>query len=274
MDMYVGVDIGGTKTLIAALNDQGVIVETLRFPTPAKYPDFLDKLREATGALKGQNFRAGSVAAPGHVDRDRGRVGYFGNLHWQHTPIQADTEKLFRCPMLIENDANLGGLSEAMLLPADKRILYITVSTGIGTGFIEQRHIIPELADSEGGQMLLEHHGKLTKWEDFASGRAIVARFGKKASDITDAQTWQRIAHDLALGFIELMAIAQPDVIVVGGGAGAYFERFEQFLRAELERYKNPLIKMPELRKAARPDEAVLYGCYDLARMAYGRDAA
>lgn len=272
--MYVGVDIGGTKTLVAALDDRGVIGEMIRFPTPPKYEDFIKQLHDTVDALKVQDFRAGCIAVPGEIDRERGVGKDMGNLPgWQRVPIQKDTEKVFQCPILIENDANLGGLSESMLLPADKRVLYITVSTGIGTGFIERRQIIPELADSEGGQMLLEYHGKLTKWEDFASGRAIVARFGKRASEITDDKTWHRIAHDLALGFVELMAIAQPDIIVIGGGVGGYFGRFEQFLQAELEHYKNPLVKIPELRKAARPDEAVLYGCYDLARMTYGRDA-
>ena len=273
--MYLGVDIGGTKTIIAALDDHGVISEMIRFPTPANYDEFIDKLRDTRGALNTHEFRAGGVAVPGTIDRERGVGTDLGNLPlWHHVPIQKDAEQNFQCPVVIENDANLGGLSESMLLPRDKRVLYITVSTGIGTGFIEQRQIIPELADSEGGQMLLEYHGKLVRWEDFASGRAIVARFGKKAADISDDRSWRRIAHDLALGFMELMAIAQPDIIVIGGGVGGCFSRFEGFLHMELEKYKNPLVKIPELRQAARPDEAVLYGCYDLARMTYGKNAA
>src|SRR5581483_589643 len=196
----------------------------------------------------------------------------FGNLKWHHVPIQADAESIFRCPMLVENDANLGGLSESMLLPPDKKVLYVTISTGIGTGFIDRQHIVPELADSEGGHMLLPFQGKRIFWESFASGHAIVRRFGKKAADITDKTIWHRIAHDLALGFIELIAIAQPDIIVIGGGVGSYFERFEPYLMYELQQYKTPLVRLPVLRKAARPEDAVLYGCYDLAHGAYGSD--
>jgi glucokinase len=193
-----------------------------------------------------------------------------GNLPWHDEPLQADAEKIFNCPLMIEHDSALGGLSESMLLPENKRVLYVTISTGIGTGLIDHRSIVPELADSEGGQMLLEYRGKHVKWESFASGRAIVERFGKKAAEIDDDATWQRIAHDLAQGFIELIAITQPDIIVIGGSVGRYFDRFKVFLEQEVTKYRNPLVPIPAFQQAVRPDDAVLYGCYDLAMAHYG----
>jgi glucokinase len=270
--MFAGVDIGGSKTLVAALNDNGVIAEKFRFKTPADYSLFLKELKQAVSTLKTTDFKAGCVAVPGKVDRKRGIGEYFGNLSWHNVPIQADAEKIFQCPILIENDANLGALSESMLRPKDKRLLYMTISTGIGTGFIINRTIDPELADSEGGQMVLEYHGKRVPWEDFASGRAIVERFGKKAKEITDEKTWRRIAYDLSLGFFQIIAIAQPDIIVIGGGVGDYFDRFKPYLLEELKRYNNPLVTIPEIQKATRPEEAVIYGCYDLAHKHYGTD--
>ncbi|HEY9713922.1 MAG TPA: ROK family protein, partial [Chroococcales cyanobacterium] len=179
----MGVDIGGTKTFVAALDDAGVITEKVRFPTPRAYAEFVSKLKETAAALQTKNFRAGCAAVPGSIDRQRGIARRLGNLPWRDVPLQEDAEHIFACPILLEHDAALGGLSEAMLLPKDTKVLYITISTGIGTGFIDHQHIIPDLADSEGGQMLLEYHGKPTKWEDFASGRAIAARFGKQAVD-------------------------------------------------------------------------------------------
>lgn len=268
--MYAGVDIGGTKTLVAAIDDNGVIVKTIKFSTPQDYSAFLDQLKEATTALGEIDFRAGCIAVPGKVDRTRGLALRFGNLKWKPMPLQADAERIFNCPMLLEHDSALGGLSESKLLPADKLVLYITISTGIGTGLIDHQHIIQSLADSEGGQMLLEYHGKRMKWESFASGHAIVERFGKKAADITDTTTWRRIAHDLAQGFIELIAVTQPDIIVVGGSVGRYLDRFKEPLVEEIRQYHNPLVPMPEIRGAARPDEAVVYGCYDFAREHYG----
>jgi predicted NBD/HSP70 family sugar kinase len=268
--MYVGVDIGGTKTLLASLDDNGIITQKVQFPTPATYDEFLLQLKAAAVSLDVKNFRAGGVAAPGHIDHKHGIARSFGNLTWQDIPIQADAEHIFHCPIVIENDAKLGGLSESMLLPSDKRVLYVTISTGIGTGLIEHQAIVPALADSEGGHMILNYHGKWAKWESFASGRAIAKRFGKKASEITDEATWQRIAHDLAQGFIELIAIMQPDIIVIGGSVGQYFDKFKDFLVTEVKKYPDPLLPTPQFIPASRPNDAVIYGCYDLAKAQYG----
>jgi predicted NBD/HSP70 family sugar kinase len=159
-----------------------------------------------------------------------------------------------------------------MLLKNNERVLYVTISTGIGTGIVVNQTIDPVFADSEGGQMPLEYNGKLVIWEDFASGRAIVERFGKQAKDIDDPKIWQRIAHDLARGFIELIALTQPSIIVLGGSVGVYFEKYEKFLKAELAKFDNPLVPIPPIRQAARPELAVIYGCYDLARSRYGHN--
>lgn len=268
--MYVGVDIGGTKTVVASLDDTGVITERVQFPTPKDYDSFLSELSKAANQLTVKDFHAGCVAVPGRIDREAGLVLHLGNLPWERVPLQANAVRIFNCPFILEHDGVLGGLSESMLLPADKRVLYVTISTGIGAGLIDHRSIVPELADNEGGHMPLEFHGERTQWESFASGRAIVKRFGKKAAEIEDATTWKRIAHDLSQGFIELIAIMQPDIVVVGGSVGRYFDRFKDYLVAEIMRYHNPMVPTPVFRAAQRPDDAVLYGCFDLAKSHYG----
>lgn len=268
--MYVGVDVGGTKTLLAALDDAGVITEQAKFPTPKLYDDFLEQLAGTFAGFATKDFRAGTIAIPGTLDRKHGRALRLGNLSWKNIPVQHDAERLFGCPMAVENDAKLAGLSEAMLLKKTHHVvLYITISTGIGTALIVDGKIDTNIGDGGGRTIMLEHKGKLMAWEDFASGRAIVERFGKRAADITDTKTWQIISHDLAKGLIHLIAITQPQAIVIGGGVGTYFDRFQPLLEAELEKYKLPMVTLPELMAAQRPETAVLYGCYDLAKQAY-----
>jgi len=270
--MYLGIDIGGTKTLLASLNNDGVITESLRFETPKKYDDFKQLLANTVVDLSTKEFVACGVGVPGKVDRKRGIGLAMGNLPWQNVPLESDIKKAVRCPVILDNDANLAGLSEAMLVKhAYDRVLYVTVSTGIGTGIIVDQKIEPAFADSEGGQMLLEHNDKLEPWEDFASGSAIVQRYGKKARDITDEATWKHISHDLALGLIDLIAVMQPQVIIIGGSVGHYLDRYKEHLLAALRRYEMPLVPIPPIIKAKRPEEAVIYGCYDLAKSVYGK---
>ncbi len=269
--MYLGIDIGGTKTLVASITNEGVITQRHKFHTPKHYSEFLAEVMTALEELEHKEFIAAGVAAPGKIDRDRGVVIAFANLPWTNIALRHDIEKISKCPVVIENDAKLAGLSEAMLIKEYDKVLYITVSTGIGTGLIVKQKIDEGMEDSEGGHILLEHHGKLVAWEDFASGRAIFKRFGKKASDIEDKKTWRIIAHDIAIGLIDQIAMMQPDAIVFGGGVGSHFDKFGEFLREYLDEYKYPLFTVPVIKKAERPTLAVLYGCYDLALQRYGK---
>jgi predicted NBD/HSP70 family sugar kinase len=196
------------------------------------------------------------------IDREHGIGKAFGNLPWINAPIQHDVTAILKCPIVVENDAKLAALSEAMLLKDRfKTVLYVTVSTGIGYGLVKSGVIDTTVGDGGGRTILLEHNGKMMPWEDFASGR--------KAMDIKDEPTWKKISSDLAKGFIELIAVTQPEVIVIGGGVGNYFDRFSKFLKDDIDKYAIPIIDMPLLIEAKRPDEAVVYGCYDLAKQVY-----
>ncbi len=253
--------------MVAALTNDGQIHESAKFPTPAEYEDFLPVLRDTVVNLTTKDFRAGAIGAPGQIDHKRGVFKAGGRLGWRNEHLVRDIERITHCPMLVENDAKLAGLSEAMLLK-DKhaRVLYLTVSTGIGGGLIIDQAIDRSMDDTEPGHMMLQRGTRLVKWEDFASGKAIFERYGKKASDINDEATWRAIAKDLAVGFIDLIAVMQPDVIVVGGGIGTHLPKFHDLLVAELKHYETPLVHIPPVVQARRPEEAVVYGCYDLAR--------
>lgn len=269
--MYIGVDVGGTKTLVAVLTNDGVIVESHKFSTPPNYKNFLLELQHTLAHMEHKEFVAGGAGIPvSNLNRDTGRAINFGNLPWHNVLVQHDLEKIFHCPFVVTNDAKMASLSEAMLLK-DKytRVLYVTISTGIGYALTVNSTIDENVGDAGGRGIMLEHKGKLQAWETFASGKAIAARYGKRAEDIHDEATWKAITRELTQGFLELIAIMQPEVIVVGGSVGNYFERFKPFLDAELKKYETPLMPIPVLRKASRPEEAVVFGCYDLAKATF-----
>lgn len=270
--MYLGVDVGGTKTLVGVLDEHGKIVEQIKLPTPKKYDHFLLELKHTQANLKKDyEFKAGGIAIPGRIDRRHGRAIALGNLGWKNANVQYDLERIFDCPLVIENDANLAALSEAQLHKDAETVLYITVSTGIGTGVTYQQKLAEPLLDIEGGHLRLPFHDKLMRWEKFASGRAITEHFGKKAEDLPAGDpAWKIIVRNLSLGMFELIAITQPDLIIVGGSVGHYFNRFGKLLNAELKKHEMPVVPIPPVIEAERPELAVIYGCYDIAKQVYG----
>ena len=265
---YLAIDIGATKTLCAAFSADGRLLLTHQFPTAKNYPKFLKDLGKVVREeFEHYQFTEVCCAVPGRIDRKAGIGEVFGNLTWRNVPIKEHLKRLIHTAVWIENDANLAGLSEAILVQKKyKRVLYLTLSTGIGDGFIINGKIDPTLADSEAGQMMIEHRGRIAAWEDFASGRALKSRYGQLAKDIEDPLIWDTYAKDVAAGLNELLAVLQPEVVIIGGSVGNQLEKFADGLKRELADHPNKMVDIPPIIKAQRPKDAVIYGCYELIK--------
>lgn len=272
--MYLAIDIGGSKTLLGVFTDKGNLKESLRFATPKQYDDFLASLHRNLRLLQTDDFRAVGVAIPGILDQSREIGLTFGNLSWERVPIRNDVEKLLKAPCIVENDARLAGLSEAKnIMKKYKKVLYITISTGIGYSLIVNGVINQSIGTSGGRGMVFEHNGRSMPWEEFASGKAITKQYGLRASDIDDPTIWKAIVRNFAVGITELIATLQPEVVIFGGGVGAHFDKFGSLLQTELKRFATPMTPVPPLLMAKRPEEAVIYGCFELAKDEYGHAA-
>ncbi len=261
--MIIAVDTGGTKTLIARFSEKGGITKRTTFPTPQNQKDYLVQLKETLHTLiKDTPPKALSIAIPGLVRN--GVVVWCGNLPWKNFPIVTELQQEFPgIPIYIENDANLGGLAETRALsPMPDSCVYVTISTGIGTGVIEYGHIDHATRHSEGGHMLVEFDGLVQKWENFASGKAIYTTYGKYARDITSERTWRQITDRISRGFLALIPVIQPDVIIIGGSMGTYFNKYGTQLSRLLAEKLPDHIPCPRVVAARHPEEAVVYGCY------------
>jgi glucokinase len=261
--MIVAVDTGGTKTLITLFSRDGVAGKQIKFPTPKDKNDYLSALKETLiSNYGGQRIEALVIAMPGIV-KD-GVAIWCQNLGWKNFDIAAAMKGVLgSTPIFIENDANLAGLAETRSRnPMPISSLYVTVSTGIGTGVTTNGVIDPGLRNSEGGHMLVEFDGEVHQWELFASGKAIYETYGRYARDIDDKKTWDEIADRISRGFLAAIPLIQPDVIILGGSIGTYFDHYAPKLREILKHHLPDHIPCPKLVTAKHPEQAVIYGCY------------
>ncbi len=263
--MLVTIDTGGTKTLISSFGRDGKMGESIKFPTPgdpAEYTKTLQKVvRERYGS---SHVDAIVIAMPGVIVD--GIVRWAPNVGhgWQNVPIMHMLQNLLPgVPVLLENDVKLAGLGEARAMrTTPTSVMYISISTGIGIGVIENGKIDQAMRKSEAGHMLIEYDGRVQQYEAFASGRAIVQVYKKFAREITSKRTWHQIADRMSRGLLVLIPIIQPDVVVFGGSVGTYFERYGEDLAEILTRHLPDHIPCPQLVQAKHPEEAVVYGCY------------
>lgn len=269
VSMYLAIDIGGTKTLIAVFNASGKVLEQVKFPTPSEYKSFLKVLEENVAKVATEKLSKAVVAVPGLLDLRSGKVVNLGNLPWHNRPIRKDISKALKgLPVIIENDARCAGLAEAKYLKSRyKKVLYLTISTGIGGALMHNGRIVSELRDTEMGKMPLVFEGNIRHWESFASGKAIVERYGKQASDIDDAKSWEEIGERVAYGVGVLCSIFQPEAIVFGGGAGKYSAHFKKPIDKYLRAHLHAIVKRPKaLVTAKNKENGSIYGCFELAR--------
>jgi predicted NBD/HSP70 family sugar kinase len=269
--MIVSIDIGGTKTLIASADKNGQILNKSKFPTPQDYNEFVLELTNQAQKLAGSELISIiSIAVPGRINRKLGIIEVLGNLPWKNKTIISDVStSLSVTKVIFENDANLAALSEANTLEnVNQKILYITFSTGVGTGYVVNGILEPNLLDGEGGRMVLEHNGIIAVWESFASGKAIVEKYGKLARDLEDERAWREIARNMAIGIANNCAVFTPDTVIIGGSVGAYFYKYEKLLLEEMSRLipMQKSVPMPKIVGAKNPEEAVILGCIILAR--------
>jgi len=261
--MLVAVDTGGTKTLVASFLEDGTIGEQFKFPTPKNTVEYVALLRETLETHFGnQDVEAIVVGLPGII-KD-GIAIWCNNLKWSNFDVRTALKGVLgNAPIFVDNDANLAGLAETRQLKVIPKLsLYVTVSTGIGSGIITNGVINSALQGSEAGRSLVEYDGAVREWESFASGQAIFKVYGKFAKDIHSKRTWHQIADRISRGFLAVIPTLQPDVIIIGGSIGTYFDQYAKDLTGLLKEHLPAHIPTPKIVQAQHPELAVIYGCY------------
>ena len=259
--MIIAIDTGGTKTLVAAFEADGSLRERVKFPTPRDQTEYIDMVvREAQKLLSGDEPEAISVALPG-VIREQVAV-VCKNLNWHNFDVLAELKSYWpEVPMYLENDANLGAVGAARLTePLPHKLLYLTISTGVGGGVVIDGGIDTTLTDAEFGDQVLEYNGRLTDWERIASGHALFSLYPDELTEETATETKQEMARRIARGLLALLPVLRPDVVAFGGGLGAKYHLLEPFIHQELAVL--PPHYLPEIITAPHPEEIVIYGCY------------
>ncbi len=248
--MYLAIDIGGTKTLIALFSRRGRVIRRRKFKTAQGYKSFMRDLETNLEGFRLRRIKAVTVAIPGLVQKNYSVK--FGNRNWRDIDLIGLLRKLFNCPIWFENDANLASLYEGYRLPG--KTVFLTFSTGIGGGVVEKNRILPESNDLEPGHVVYEYDGAKREWEDIAAASAIENHYHvDRATDLRKKDTIQDIAKRMSLGLPDIIKQYQPDTIVLGGPMGRIFRLYEPYLPKDLG---------VKLRRPRRPNESVIYGCF------------
>lgn len=271
--MYLAIDIGGTKTMLALFSPCGLCLKRLKFPTdssPAAFTKSLHlHLRDfMPNAFCRRHVRAITVAIPGVVKIEPNSCSFkFGNLDWPHIDLIAPIKKLFDAKIFFANDANLATLYETTRFRRKQgKSVYLTFSTGIGGGIAKDGKLLKSSDTFEPGHVKYTFQDATKEWEDLASAKALIEAYQIPSLQnlILDDIHLEDLIARLSLGLIDIIDQESPETIIIGGPLAFLFRKIKQPLLASL---KNSIhAEHLKLQKARRPTESVIYGAYLYAK--------
>ena|SRR5690625_216463 len=271
MKNSIGVDIGGTKVAIGIVNETGLVKEQSIIPTDLSISpfDMISKINVeikniiTQAGLKQEDITGIGIGAPGPLDSKNGMILCPPNLPtWKDIPIQKWVEDEFSIPVKLENDANAAALAEKWIGAGQKNddFIYMTVSTGIGSGIISDGKLLHGrkgnagdvghiVVDPSFGQCTCGQYGCL-EW--IASGTAI-AREGSKimGEKLTTAEVFNlydqnhpdiipymnRVFNVLGVACVTLINMFDTEKIVIGGGVSNSGETLFNPIRTYVQSY-------------------------------------
>lgn len=237
--MYIGIEAGGTKfNCIIAEDPEHILAEKRIATTDPEQTihETLQFIQQSAGSSH-QKMTAIGIGSFGPLDLNPhspnfGSITSTPKTAWKNFNIKHAFEDALQIPVIIDTDVNAAAYGE-FLWGAGKGkryVLYVTIGTGIGGGFVidgipyhgmlhpEMGHIyLPDSNAKVPFKGVCPYHSNC--FEGLASGPALQARWGTEASLLPkDHPAWKEEAHTIALALCSYICILSPDILILGGG--------------------------------------------------------
>ncbi len=263
--MRIGVDVGGTKIEIIALDDAGKELFRRRIATPRQdYPATITAIKDLVREAERHCGRQGSVGVgiPGAISPASGRVKNANSTWLIDQPMLQDLQNALARPVRIANDANCFAVSEACDgAGRDARIVFgVIIGTGTGAGICVDRQPLvgcnaiggewghnplpwPREEELPGAACYCGRRGCIETWLSGPGFRLQYHQLGGQAADppaiLAAAERGEALAlqalqdyeERLARSLASVINILDPDVIILGGGMGNIRRLYERVPR-------------------------------------------
>jgi fructokinase len=233
MIAFGGIEAGGSKWECAVGTGPADLraTETVPTTTPGETIDRVVAFFKREGPVE-----AIGIGSFGPVDSKPssptwGHITTTPKPGWARTDVAQEIRRRLSVPVAFDTDVNAAALGEHCWGAARglDTFCYITVGTGIGGGGMVGGKLLHGLVHPEFGHMRIPHdrdadpfpgvcpyHGDC--WEGLASGRAMEARWGRPAEELSGEEVWELQARYLALGLVCVICVLSPERVVMGGG--------------------------------------------------------
>ena len=253
-EVCFGIDVGGTTVKLGLVSREGDLLDKREFPTfrdvDATFDDIAGHMRQVMESFPDCICVGAGVGVPGPVV-NQSLVTLCVNLGWENLNVAQELSSRAGVPVKAANDANLAALGEAWQGTGKgcRNLVLFTVGTGVGGGVICDGRIVAGAtgAGGEVGHMTVPFH---PDWEcccgrkgclEVTSSATGIIRAARQfspfkemekvtAKDVYDAaaagdenakQVTEEAGTALGIAAAILGCIANPEVILLGGGVSA-----------------------------------------------------
>ena len=300
-EIYLGVDLGGTRIKAGLVDANGSLVEWITTETEA-HKGKEQVLNNLVGVietlLSKTNVSAVGVAVASPLDPHEGVLFNPPNLPFGTFNIKEFLQDKFNLPIVIENDANAYVLGEWWKgAGAEAKVLLgITLGTGIGGGLVSNGQVwhgawglggefghITILADGPlcncgnrgcfealaSSRFLVETYKKLSGKEATPKEIYLAATQGEKEA----IESFRILSRNVAIGLASLCNALNPDVAVIGGGLANAGMLLLEGVKLHFDSLLLDGLKgRVELRLAKLKDHSAVYGVVYKAMKAIKRE--
>lgn len=264
MTYFIGIDIGGTNIRAAILDEDHNIIGKFKFTNKVCLGPEIN-IKKLCNDIKEKwshyDIKAIGVGTPGPLDLKKGIIKNPPNLKgWENFEIKAFMEKEFSLPVIVNNDANVAAFSEATIGAGKsaQSVYFITLSTGVGGGFIYQGKIVNGFNNiaAEINNMIINEdsyrHADLNQGglEGQCSGESIsriaTAKFSTAMSckDVFDSakngntdcrQILDNWVLNVAKAIANIVVVVDPEVIVLGGSVILHNQTYLEKIKTQVD---------------------------------------
>jgi glucokinase len=185
----------------------------------------------------GEPLRGIAIGVPGCVHPQTGKIFDANNVPgWREVDIGQELEEIFRCPVFLDNDANMAAIGEysrGVARDVDN-FVFIAVGTGIGAGVFMNGRICRGRSGSAGE--IFRMNVDWTRWEEdfpdtghletYASGLGIAAEGrkmlstgnGSGASTLAEERDARYVFEALQAGDPKARTVIENSLVMLGVG--------------------------------------------------------
>ncbi len=259
--MKIGIDLGGTKIEIIALNDSGEELYRKRVATPKdSYQAILNTISELVFVTETTFNDKGSVGicTPGAISPNTGLLRNSNTSSLNQKPFKQDLENQLSREIAIANDANCFALSESVdgAGKGSSIIFGVIVGTGTGAGIVIDRKVLtganaiagewghnplpwPKTSELPGMDCYCGKKGCIETWlsgSGFSKNHHLTSKQLLDPTQIvlqaekgctTCEQSLIEYEDRMARGLSHIINILDPDVIILGGGMSNILRLYE-----------------------------------------------